>query len=365
MTTRRELMRWSAATLGAMVSNLGRATDEELPKPLNILFLGGTGFLGPVQVKYALARGHRVTLFNRGRSAAGLFGDRAELLIGNRDAKIDQGLSTLQGNRRWDVVIDNSGYLPRHVHDSVELLKDRVSRYIYVSTVAVYDPTGGPQVSESSPLRRMVDLKNEEMSWANYGPQKAECDLIVQQQLGKSGTIVRPTYIIGPGDDTDRFTYWVERVSRGGDILGPTEPKNELQWVDVRDLCPWIVTLAELDAPGIFNAAGPVSPAIWEQVLATLSAQAQDPVKFHWATADILKELGIDLPLVSPGRPWRHFANDASQKAGLHYRPLAETATATLTWWRAQPEARRAKVEGWPSADKEREAVARLTAARA
>jgi len=364
MTTRRELMQWTAVSLGVIASDLARATDDELPKPLSILFLGGTGFLGPVQIEYALARGHRVTLFNRGRSAAGLFGDRAELLIGNRDSKIDQGLTALQGDRRWDVVIDNSGYLPRHVRDSVKLLKGRVGRYVYVSTVAAYDPASGANVDESSPLRRMADPQNEVMSWANYGPQKAECDLIVQQLLGKSGTIVRPTYIVGPGDDTDRFTYWVERAARGGEILGPTEPQNELQWVDVRDLCPWIVTLAEQNVPGIFNTAGPASPTSWENVLAVLAAQAKEPAKIHWATAEILKELEIDLPLVSPGRPSRHFANHASQDAGLYYRPLAETAAATLDWWRAQSEARLAKVEGWPPPEKEREALAQLTAAR-
>jgi 2'-hydroxyisoflavone reductase len=363
MTTRRQLLQWSAATLGVIVSDLARSTDD-LAKPLNILFLGGTGFLGPVQVEYALARGHRVTLFNRGRSAAGLFGDRAELLIGNRDAKIDQGLTALQGDRRWDVVIDNSGYLPRHVRDSVELLKARVGRYVYVSTVAVYDPASGASFDESSPLRRLAEPQNEEMSWANYGPQKAECDLIVQQALGPAATIVRPTYIVGPGDDTDRFTYWVERVARGGEILGPTEPQNELQWVDVRDLCPWIVTLAERNVPGVFNAAGPASPTTWEQVLAVLAAQAKVPAKFHWPTAEILKQFEIDLPLVSPGRPSRHFANHASQDAGLYYRPLAETAVATLDWWRAQSDARRAKVEGWPPPEKEREALAQLIAAR-
>lgn len=212
MTTRRELMQWTAASLGVIASDLARATDDELPKPLSILFLGGTGFLGPVQVEYALARGHRVTLFNRGHCAVELFGDRAELLIGNRDSKIDQGLTALQGGRRWDVVIDNSGYLPRHVRDSVKLLKGRAGRYVYVSTVAVYDPASGASFDESSPLRRMAEPQNEE--------------------------------------------------------------------------------------------------------------------------------------------------------AGLYYRPLAETAAATLEWWRAQTETRLAKVEGWPPPEKERDALAKLTAAR-
>jgi 2'-hydroxyisoflavone reductase len=354
-------MQWTAASLGMIAAGLARAAVERSPKPLQILFLGGTGFIGPVQVEYALARGHRVTLFNRGRSAAGLFGDRAELLIGNRDARIDQGLSALAGERRWDVVIDNSGYIPRHVRDSVELLKHRVGRYVYVSTVAVYDPSGGTTLDESSPLRRMANPQDEELSWANYGPQKAECDRFVQESLGKAATIVRPTFIVGPGDETDRFTYWVDRLARGGDVLGPPEPKNELQWVDVRDLCPWIVTLAENDVPGVFNAAGPVTPMTWEQVLAALSSMAKEPVRLHWATAEVLKQLEIDLPLVFPGRGSRHFANTASQQAGLQYRPLAETATATLEWWRTQPESRRARVEGWPTPEKEREAISRLT----
>ena len=132
---------------GGRLGGSGRAA-----RPLDILLLGGTGFLGPHEVDYALARGHRVTLFNRGKSAKGLYGDRVEVLIGNRDTKIAPGLEALQGTRRWDVVIDNSGYVPRHVRDSVALLKDRVGRYVYVSTVSVYDPKGGPVFDEASPL---------------------------------------------------------------------------------------------------------------------------------------------------------------------------------------------------------------------
>lgn len=360
MMTRRETLKWAAASLGALASGLARGAGEGAPKPLDILILGGTGFLGPHQVEPALARGHRITLFNRGRSAPGLYGDRVEVLIGNRDTRIDQGLTALQGERRWDVVIDNSGYLPRHVRDSVSLLKERVGRYLYVSTVAVYEPGAGAVIDESSPLRPLPDPNLEDMSWANYGPLKAECDRVVQASLGAQATIVRPTYIVGPGDETDRFTYWVERTARGGDVLGPTDPRNELQWVDARDLCPWIVTLAERNVPGIFNAAGPVTPMTWKQTLAALALHAEQPAKFHWATADVLKELEIELPLVSPGRPSRHFANAAGQKAGLVYRPLPDTAQATLDWWRAQPETRRAQPEGWPPRDKELQAIARL-----
>jgi 2'-hydroxyisoflavone reductase len=360
MMTRRESLRWAAAGLGVLATGLARGAVEPVTKPLDLLILGGTGFLGPHQVERALARGHRITLFNRGRSAPGLYGDRVEVLIGNRDTRIDQGLSALQGGRRWDAVIDNSGYLPRHVRDSVTLLKDRVRRYLYVSTVAVYDPRGGSVIDESSPLRPLPDPNLEDFSWANYGPLKAECDRIVQAALGNQATIVRPIYIVGPGDETDRFTYWVERMARGGDVLGPPDPKNELQWVDARDLCPWIVSLAERDVAGIFTVAGPATPMSWEETLVTLGTRAERSVKFHWATVEVLQALGIELPLVTPGRPSRHFANAASRAAGLSYRPLEETAVATLDWWREQPEERRAKPEGWLPQEKERAAIARL-----
>ncbi|HSC09127.1 MAG TPA: NAD-dependent epimerase/dehydratase family protein [Steroidobacteraceae bacterium] len=359
MMTRRESLKWAAAGLGVLATGVGRA-EPSASKPLNLLILGGTGFLGPHQVEHALARGHRITLFNRGRSGPGLYGDRVEVLIGNRDRRIDQGLTALEGARRWDAVIDNSGYLPRHVRDSATLLKDRVGRYLYVSTVAVYDPSGGAVIDESSPLRSLPDPSLEEMSWANYGPQKAECDRVVRAMFGERATIVRPTYIVGPGDDTDRFTYWVERAAQGGDLLGPPEPEKELQWVDVRDLCPWIVSLAERNVAGVFTAAGPATPMSWEQTLKTLAIGSAQAAKFHWATAEVLEDLKIELPLVTPGRPSRHFANEASRKAGLDYRPLPDTAKATLEWWRAQPEARRVQPEGWPSREHELQAIARV-----
>jgi len=360
MTTRRELLAWGAAL--AALPSLGLAgIASRAGKPLSILFLGGTGFLGPHQVDYALARGHRVTLFNRGRSAAGQYGGRAEVLIGNRDAKVDAGLTALQGERRWDVVIDNSGYVPRHVRDSVELLKGRVGRYVYVSTVAAYDFAKGPSFDEKSPLAAAPSPETEKVTGTTYGPLKAECDRIVQAALGERATIVRPTYIVGPGDDTDRFTYWIERCARGGEVLGPPDPKAELQWVDVRDLCPWIVDLAERDQPGIFNAAGPAKATNWEEILGELAKLSPQPVKFRWATADVLKQTGIRQPLVrvpfAPGGVLPHFISDAAQAAGLHFRPLSDTAAATLAWWRSQPDARRARAEGWPTTEQEQQAL--------
>jgi 2'-hydroxyisoflavone reductase len=358
------VLKWAAGTAALPVVARGAGDVGRASKPLDILFLGGTGFLGPHQVEYALARGHRVTLFNRGQSAPGLYAGKAEVLVGNRDSRIAPGLGALEGSRRWDVVIDNSGYVPRHVSDSIALLQGRFGRYVYVSTVAVYDTSSGSVFDESSPLRAAPTPQTEEVSRHTYGPLKAECDRIVQSGLGERATIVRPIYIVGPGDDTDRFTYWVDRVSQGGEVLGPPDPKAELQWVDVRDLCPWIVQLGERDQPGIYNAAGPAKPMNWEQVLQSLSRLSARPVQFRWATPEALLKARISLPLVhTPDdgeAPSQHFDGSKAQAAGLAYRPLDDTADATLAWWRAQAPERRAAAERWPTPAQEREALALL-----
>lgn len=361
MPTRRDVLQLAAA-LGVQ-AGLGLPKVQAAPKPLELLILGGTGFIGPYQVEHALARGHEVTVFNRGRKS-GLYGDRVEELLGDRDATQGEGLSALRGTRRWDAVIDNSGYVPRHVRDSAELLRGRVGRYVYVSTVAVYDFARGAEFDEAAPLAPAPEPATEEVTGATYGPLKAECDRIVRGLYGDDCTIVRPAYIFGPGDTTDRFTYWVDRVARGGDVVGFSERESELQWVDARDLCPWIVALAEQDRAGVYNAAGPASPVTREQVLWGLRALTDQPVRFHWPDAALLTELGVSLPLNAPPiasrPPSFHFANVASQEAGLHYRALADTAAATLEWWRSQPAEQRANPRGWPTAEQERAVLERL-----
>lgn len=361
MTTRREILQWATALMSLSAISRAQGAVAAAAKPLNILFLGGTGFLGPHQVEYALARGHRITLFNRGKSGPSLYGDRVEVLLGDRDASTAPGLTALTGTRRWDVVIDNSGYVPRHVKDSVELLKERCSRYLYVSTVAVYDPTSGASFDEESPLRPAPNPATEQVSGETYGPLKAECDRIVQAALGARATIVRPTYIVGPGDETDRFTYWIERMARGGEVLGPPNPKAELQWIDARDLCPWIVDLAERDQAGIYNAAGPVTPVSWEEVLHELAEGAPQRPKVRWATTAVLDQTDIKLPLVRvpffKGPESMHFDSTAALAAGLRFRPLSDTVAATRAWWRKLPEERRANPEGWPTEAQEQEAL--------
>ena len=362
MTTRRNFIgmtagAFAAAPLLGMASSAGPGVAKAA-RPLTILVLGGTGFLGPHQIEYALARGHQVTMFNRG-SNPGMFGDAVEELTGDRDTRVGTGLSALEGDRRWDVVIDNSGYVPRHVRDSAELLKDRCGRYIYISTVAVYDFDSGSVFPEDAKLAELDDPTVEEVTGETYGPLKAASDVAVREIIGDRCTVVRPTYVVGPGDHTDRFTYWVERVHRGGDVLAPSGPDIEAQWVDARDLCPWVITLAENDTPGIFNAAGPASRVDRAGLMWGLRAQTAEPVRFHWPTDDLLEELGIDQPMMGRENS-THFANEASMAAGLHYRSLTDTAQGTLEWWRSQPEERRANPRRWPTAEQEKAAIAKL-----
>lgn len=359
MATRRKILQGALATLGLGASGLRAfAAAERKVKPLEILVLGGTGFIGPHQIEYALARGHKVTMFNRGRTAAGLYGKRVETLIGNRDTKIDQGLKALQGRRRWDVVIDNSGYVPRHVHDSAELLQGRAGRYLYVSTISTYPLDQGGVFNETSPLHSSPDPSDERVTNESYGPLKAACDRTVREILGTAATVVRPTFVVGPGDDTDRFTYWVDRTARGGDVLSPPNAAETLQWIDVRDLAAWMIGLAETDTAGIFNAAS--RPATWSEILATLATAARKSVRLRGPTQELLDLYGIELPLVATGMPPWMVGTAAAEGAGLGVRPLLATGKDTLDWWNSLPAERRANPAGWPTPQQERQALERL-----
>lgn len=363
MTTRRTFISLSAGAIASapllgISASAAAAGIEPATQPLSILFLGGTGFLGPHQINYALARGHKVTMFNRG-SNPGMYGDAVEELIGDRDENVGDGLNSLKGDRSWDVVVDNSGYIPRHVIDSATLLKDRCKRYLYVSTVAVYDFESGGVFPEDGKLASINDPSVEEVTGETYGPLKADCDVAVREIFGDRCTVVRPTYVVGPGDHTDRFTYWVDRVYRGGDVLAPAGPMRETQWVDARDLCPWIITLAENDTPGVFNAAGPSSPVDREGLMWGLRAMTDKPVRFHWPSDELVEELGISQPMMGRENS-THFVNTASMEAGLNYRSLADTAQGTLEWWYDQPEERRLNARRWPTPEEEAAAIAQI-----
>ncbi len=358
MTTRRHCLEIAvAAATAAALASVVRAA----PRALELLVLGGTGFLGPHMVDYALARGHRVTLFNRGVSAAGRYGDRVEVLRGNRDSRAAPGLSALEGRQRWDAVIDNSGYLPRHVRDAATLLRGRCGQYVFVSTGAVYDFAGREECDEKGPLVKLADPASELETAATYGPLKVECERVLRQVFGEARcTLVRPTYVFGPGDDTDRFTYWIERLARGGDVLAPSFPDLELQWVDARDLCPWIVRLVESRTFGVFNAAGPREPISWRGVLEAVRQQIGSTATLRWATPEVLEGLPMALPLAAARRRRRRLKSDAAQRSGLDYRLLADTVVATREWWASQDATRRAAARNWPSPELEARALAML-----
>lgn len=362
MTDRRDFIRITAGTAGALglyASGLGAATRQKPSKALNILILGGTGFIGPHQVNGALERGHTVTIFNRGRRS-GMYGGQVEELIGNRDPDVDAGLGPLEGDREWDVVIDNSGYVPRHVRASAELLKGRCRRYLYISTVAVYDFDKGPfDFPEAGPLAPLTDKSIEQVTGETYGPLKAECDRIVREVLGDAVTVVRPAYILGPGDTTDRFTYWVERIHRGGDVLGPSHRDLSVQGVDVRDLTDFVFHAVENDIPGSFNAAG--APYTREGMLWAIRSTTAAPVRFHWATPELIEELELSMPMMDWGGIISNsFQNEASIEAGMVYRPLADTVLATHAWWGAQPAERRDNPRRWMTPEQEQQGLARL-----
>jgi len=360
MTTRRHFLGAGAALLAA--SSLGRAARQEpTTKPLKLLFLGGTGFIGPHQIRYALERGHEVTMFNRGRRG-GMYGGDVEELTGDRDAKVGDGLKSLEGDRAWDVVIDNSGYVPRHVRDSAELLKDRCDRYLFTSTVAVYDYDSTPDgvCDHDGPLHPAPSPETEQVTGATYGPLKAECDRIVREVYGERATCVRPCYIVGPGDSTDRFTYWIERAHRGGDIVCPASPEKGVQWIDVRDLCHWLVRLAEAGTPGVFNGAGPASPVTNEQLMWSLRAFTAAPTTLHWPSIELLDELRYSTPMFDRSRSDRRTESSKSWGAGLTYRSLAETVADTHAWWMSEPEERRTNLRRWPTPEQEAAVLARM-----
>lgn len=363
MTDRRQFLGGAAALLAAPgLASAARAAEggvRPADAPLDILFLGGTGFIGPHQIEYALARGHRVSMFNRGRRG-GMYGERVEELLGDRDAKVGDGLRALEGDRRWDVVVDNSGYVPRHVRDTAELLRGRCGRYVYVSTVAVYDFEASASVDRDGPLLGAPEPMTERVTGETYGPLKAECERQLQAVLGDAATIVRPCYIVGPGDTTDRFTYWIERMHRGGDVVCPPFPGHEVQWIDVRDLAPFILGLGERGVAGVFNSVGPASKVTNEMCMHGMRAFTAAPTTLWWPTKDLVEELRYPTPMFDWGRIDRHVDMGPAVAAGLTHRPLADTVRDTHAWWLEQPVERRAAPRGWPSAEAERAVLERL-----
>lgn len=343
--TRREFIKTGAAAAGALGLGLASCAREDAEghvEPLAILILGGTGFIGPHMVRYARSRGHTLTLFNRGRTNPQLFPD-IEKLRGDRDGD----LAALEG-RTWDVVIDNSGFVPRVVRDSAELLDGSVSRYIYVSSVSAYADFETPGFDEDYPLATMEDETVEQITGATYGPLKVLCEKAVQEVFGEGAMIIRPHYIVGPGDSSDRWTYWPLRAARGGDMAVPGAPSDPVQFIDARDLTAWMVRLAEGNVGGVYNGVGPAEPLTMAGMLTVMSDVAGAETAFTWVDPEFLRENDASFPIWSPASGAtagiHRTSGERARATGLTYRPLSETVSDLLMWWSEQDEARRSQM---------------------
>ena len=296
----------------------------------DVLVLGGTSFLGRHAVDTWLARGYTVTLFTRGQTESP-FSKEVEHVFGDRDGD----LGALEG-RRWDVVLDTSGYVPRVVRESVELLSSVVDHYLFVSSVSVYDDLSTP-CDERSAVARREDF-TEEVTFETYGPLKAECEDVVFSAMGDRATVVRPGLIVGPFDPTDRFTYWPHRVSSGGTVLAPGQPEYPVQLIDVRDLATWIVDLLDRQIVGVFNATGPANTLTMGDFLLECAAVTESETEFTWAPEDFLLANNVapfqELPLWVPrsDQGITQVSNELALNNGLALRPIADTIRDTWKW---------------------------------
>jgi 2'-hydroxyisoflavone reductase len=334
------------------------------PKPRKILVMGGTGFLGPHFVEIARKHGHTLTLFNRGKTNPDKFSGEEyhdiEQLHGDR--KTD--MKALEGDRQWDAVLDTSAYIPADVTRSGKLLAARVKQYVLVSTISVYAKNDAP-ADETSPVATLADPNVTEVTGETYGGLKALCEKAAEQELPGRTTVVRPGLIVGPGDNSDRFTYWPARADRGGEILAPGSEQDPTQFIDVRDLAAFLLTTIERGHVGIYNADGAPGALTMGAVLRESQRASGKKSSVTWVPADFLEEQKVqawsDMPAWIPARgEYAGFGRTSVSKAkaaGLNYRPLRETARDTLAWWRTLPEERRAKLKAGLKPEREAEVL--------
>lgn len=371
--TRRRLLKLSSATLLAVVAAeplaLPARSTRQLRRPLRILILGGTGFTGPYQVRYALSRGHRVTLFNRGKQPHEWPGT-VEQLIGDRNTG---DLKALEG-REWDVCIDNPTTLPFWVRDAGRVLHDKVKHYIFISTISVYADNSAP-ADESAPLASyagkdaMAETRESLLAKVAelYGPLKALSEKEAEKQFPGRTTIIRPGLIVGPGDETDRFSYWPVRLDRSGEVLAPGDGSDPVQFIDARDLAEWTIRMAESRVMGAFNATGPERPLSMKEMLTGIAAAIHTDPKLVWISADFLEsqkvEAWSDMPVWVPARgDSAGFAKRDIHKAvnaGLTFRPLSTTASDTLAWFKQQPADRQAHLRAGLTPEREAEVLSK------
>ena len=364
---RRQFIKLTAGT-GAAFAITARSTTlfaEKSVKPLRILILGGTGFTGPSQVQYALSRGHKVTTFNRGKTHPGELPKEVEQLIGDRNGQLD----ALKG-RKWDVAIDNPTTLPAWVRDAAQVLKGNVERYVFISTISVYgEPKTGPDETAPTEKYEGADPYKETLEamkaggYKTYGPLKALSEREAEKWFPKKTLIIRPGLIVGPRDETDRFTYWPVRIERGGEVLAPGSPDDSVQFIDARDLAEWTIRMVENRETGIYNATGPAKPLGVGGMLDGIKSALKSNARFTWVTEDFLTQQKVeawsDMPVWTGKESGvARTKIDRALSKGLTFRPLAETARDTLAWFKSLPQDRQSKLRAGLTPEREMEVLA-------
>jgi 2'-hydroxyisoflavone reductase len=363
---RRTFIKLSAAAGAALtIGRLSAAGADKPSKSMRILILGGTGFTGPFQVRYALSRGHKVTVFNRGKTHPDELPNGVEQLLGDRNGKLDA-----LKDRKWDVVIDNPTSLPIWVRDAAAVLKGNVERYVFISTVSVYADTS-KGVDENGSLAKYdgPDAYKETIEamrasgYKTYGPLKALSEQEAEKSFPGKTLIIRPGLIVGPRDETDRFTYWPVRIDRGGEVLAPGEPGDPVQIIDGRDLAEWTIRMVENRETGIYNAVGPDKPLTMGGMLEGIKGALKSNAAFAWANADFLKQQKVeawsDMPVWAGDElGMARTSNQRAVEKGLTFRPLADTARDTLDWFKKQTPERQAKLKAGITPEREKEVLA-------
>jgi len=365
--SRRDFSKRGATALAALsVASSGSLKlfskkTEKASKSLSILILGGTAFTGPHQIKYAIDRGHKVSIFTRGKTKPTLNKDyfkKVEHLIGDRN----NDLNAIKG-KKWDAVIDNSATYPRWVKQSTDILKDNASTYLFTSSLSVHADFSVKGITENHPIATIDDPTIEDMS--AYGPLKALSEKVALKAFKDRAIIVRPHLIVGPGDRTDRWTYWPVRINRGGEVLAPGDPSQPAQYIDARDLSEFDIHLIENNLYGTYTAVGPLGNLTMSEMLYGIKAVVSNKVSFEWVDQNFIldnkikpwTEMTAWMPSGGEFDGFCSFENSNAVKAGIKYRPLAVTARDTLEWWQTLPDERTREPKAGLSITKEKKVL--------
>lgn len=302
---------------------------------MKLLIIGGTRFLGRALVDTAVARGHTVTLFNRGKSNPDLYAN-VEMIVGDRDG----GLGGLQG-QTWDAVIDTCGYVPRLVCDAAELLKDAVDHYTFISSISVYADFNMEGMDESAPLATLADESVEEITGETYGGLKVLCENVADEVMNGRTLHVRSGFIVGPNDFTDRFSYYPHRIAQGGEVLLPQGPDWPIQFIDASDIARWVILATEQKLTGPYNITGPATQLTFGELVQTCKDVSGSDATFTYASEAFMRENELEgvFPLwAGSAMPGLHTANcQKALDAGLTFRPLADTIRDTLDYLNSLP----------------------------